>query len=82
MSNKNYKNIVNGDTKVFTRKTLQDKGKNHKIVSPKNTSTIIVGLQIISSNKLGGMFNILSTRDGIQIYSYPILVELPHLFCW
>ena len=63
IDNKNYENIVDGDTKIFTWKALQDKAKNYGTVRPKNTSIVIVGLQIISSNKLKGMFDISPTRD-------------------
>ena len=31
--NKDHKSAIDGDTKVFTWKTLQEKGKNHEIVS-------------------------------------------------
>ena len=80
IDNKNYENIVNGDTKIFTWKALQDKAKNYGTVRPKNTSIVIVGLQIISSNKLKSMHNISSIQDGIPIYSPLILVEYLHLF--
>jgi len=79
MDNNNYKSRSKETPKFYVESPLRQREKLWDCKS-ENTSTIIVGLQKISSNKLEGVPDISPTQDGIQIYSHPILVEFLHLF--
>ena len=80
MGNNNYENRSKEETPKFYVESPLRKREKPQDCKSENTSTIIVGLQKISSNKLEGMPNMSPTHDGIQIYSHPILVEFLHLF--